>query len=101
MLFNLLSKLQDQVTENLFTYSVVVVDNDVNQSGKDIITGCTSQMLGSLTLALQPLGQTMYPLTPSCPGDFDISIGGSQTGVRYTLVTPNLISIPKEIGSWT
>ena len=38
MLSNLLSKLQDQVTDNLFTYSAVVVDNDVNQSGRNIVT---------------------------------------------------------------
>jgi len=38
MLSHLLSKLQDQVTENLFTYSAVVVDNDVNLSAKDIVT---------------------------------------------------------------
>jgi succinoglycan biosynthesis protein ExoM len=38
MLSTLLSKLQDQVTENLFTYSAVVVDNDSNQSAKGIVT---------------------------------------------------------------
>jgi len=37
MLSNLLSKLQNQVTENLFTYSVVVVDNDTGQTGKKIV----------------------------------------------------------------
>ena len=37
MLSNLLSKLQDQVTENLFTYSAVVVDNDPNQSARQIV----------------------------------------------------------------
>ena len=38
MLSNLLNKLQDQVTENQFAYSVVVVDNDANQSARDIVT---------------------------------------------------------------
>ena len=37
MLSNLFSKLQDQITENLFTYSAVVVDNDVNKSASDIV----------------------------------------------------------------
>jgi glycosyltransferase involved in cell wall biosynthesis len=37
MLSKLLSKLQDQVTEKQFTYSAVVVDNDVNQSAKDMV----------------------------------------------------------------
>lgn len=37
MLFKLLNKLQDQVTENLFTYSAVVVDNDADQSGRETV----------------------------------------------------------------
>ena len=37
MLVDLISKLQDQVTENQFTYSAVVVDNDSNQSARDIV----------------------------------------------------------------
>lgn len=37
MLSKLLSKLHDQVTINQFTYSVDIVDNDVNQSAKDIV----------------------------------------------------------------
>ncbi|RPH51727.1 MAG: glycosyltransferase [Desulfobacteraceae bacterium] len=37
MLSNLLSKLQYQVTENLFTYSAVVVDNDTNQSARETV----------------------------------------------------------------
>jgi glycosyltransferase involved in cell wall biosynthesis len=32
-----LNKLQDQVTENLFTYSVVVVDNDILQSASETV----------------------------------------------------------------
>lgn len=38
MLYNLLSKLQDQVTENLFTYSAIIVDNDADQSAKAVVT---------------------------------------------------------------
>ncbi len=37
LLSNLLNKLQDQVTENLFTYSVVVVDNDILQSAGETV----------------------------------------------------------------
>lgn len=40
MLSKLLSKLQDQVTNNQFTYSAVVVDNDANQSARDTVTDC-------------------------------------------------------------
>jgi glycosyltransferase involved in cell wall biosynthesis len=37
LISNLLSKLQNQVTEDQFTYSVVVVDNDFNKSAKDAV----------------------------------------------------------------
>jgi len=37
MLSNLLSKLQGQVTEDRFTYSAVIVDNDLNQSAKEVV----------------------------------------------------------------
>jgi len=37
MLSNLIGKLQGQVTENLFTYSAVVVDNDINRSAEDTV----------------------------------------------------------------
>lgn len=38
MLSKLLSKLQDQVTEDQFTYSVAIVDNDSSQSAKSTVT---------------------------------------------------------------
>jgi succinoglycan biosynthesis protein ExoM len=37
MLSNLISKLQDQITEKLFNYSVIVVDNEANQSAREIV----------------------------------------------------------------
>src|SRR3972149_3189105 len=37
MLVNLLSKLQDQKTDELFTYSIVVVDNDYTQSAMETV----------------------------------------------------------------
>ena len=37
MLSKLLRKLQDQIGENLFTYSAVVVDNDVHHSAENIV----------------------------------------------------------------
>lgn len=38
MLSNLLDSLQHQITKNIFTYSVVVVDNDVKQSARDTVS---------------------------------------------------------------
>ena len=39
-LAKLLNKLQEQVTEDAFTYSIVVVDNDILRSGKDVVDLC-------------------------------------------------------------
>jgi len=38
LLHNLLRKLVGQNTKNLFTYSVVIVDNDINQSAQEIVS---------------------------------------------------------------
>lgn len=38
LLARLLNKLQELTTDNLFTYSIVIVDNDLSQSGKDIVS---------------------------------------------------------------
>jgi succinoglycan biosynthesis protein ExoM len=54
MLSNLLSKLEDQVTENLFTYSAVVVDNDASQSGKDAVTVCQDKSLIKINYFCEP-----------------------------------------------
>ena len=37
LLVRLLRKLQKQQTANLFTYSIVIVDNDFNQSAKEAV----------------------------------------------------------------
>ena len=37
LLINLLEKLQQQITKDLFTYSVVIVDNDANESAKAVV----------------------------------------------------------------
>jgi glycosyltransferase involved in cell wall biosynthesis len=37
LLSNLLEKLQEQHTDSLFTYSAVIVDNDVNESAKTVV----------------------------------------------------------------
>src|SRR5271157_2736074 len=45
MLAHLLNKLPDQITENAFTISVVVVDNDHAQSAKDTVEHCRDKIL--------------------------------------------------------
>ena len=37
LLLNILKKLQDQVTNDLFSYSIVVVDNDFNETAKNTV----------------------------------------------------------------
>ena len=37
LLTRLLSQLQNQTTDHIFTYSVVVVDNDYSESAKKIV----------------------------------------------------------------
>jgi len=44
MLGGLLEKIQKQKTESLFTYSAVIVDNDKNQTGKDIVNELTEKL---------------------------------------------------------
>ena len=68
-------------------------------TAKDNVTGCESQMNGSLILQLNPTQYTMYPLADFCPGDYEISTSGSQSNVRYTLFTPNTTPIAKSGGS--
>lgn len=54
MLSKLLSKLQDQVTENYFTYSAVVVDNDSKQSARDVIKGWQEKSIIPIDYHLEP-----------------------------------------------
>jgi len=54
MLSNLLSKLQDQVTENLFTYSAVVVDNDTNQSARETVNTCQDKSAIQIDYYFEP-----------------------------------------------
>ncbi|MBK7175247.1 MAG: PKD domain-containing protein [Bacteroidales bacterium] len=65
-----------------------------NQPGTYSITAlnpsntCTSDMLGDVTLYLRPQVYTMNPVNDICPGDEEIWLSSSQTGVIYTLNTP-------------
>ncbi|MBK7029813.1 MAG: hypothetical protein IPH45_11645 [Bacteroidales bacterium] len=65
-----------------------------NQPGTYSITAlnptntCTNDMLGDVTISLRPQVYTMNPVNDICPGDEEIWLSSSQTGVIYTLNTP-------------
>jgi len=54
MLSNLLSKLQDQVTENVFTYSAVIVDNDANKTAFDTVNNWKNKSLIQIDYFCEP-----------------------------------------------
>lgn len=54
MLSNLLSKLQDQITEDRFTYSAVVVDNDANKTALDTVNNWKNKSLIDINYFCEP-----------------------------------------------
>lgn len=54
LLSNLLEKLEQQLTNDLFTYSVVVVDNDVNESAKTIVESFKQKSSVSVNYFVEP-----------------------------------------------
>jgi len=55
LLKHLLSALQDQECCGLFTYSVIVADNDVYQSAKQVVAEFSAQPLLHVTYCLEPV----------------------------------------------
>jgi len=54
LLKDLLEKLQDQITKDLFTYSIVVADNDYKQSAKDVVRAFRATSGISITYCVEP-----------------------------------------------
>jgi len=54
MLKRLLFKLNEQVTEGLFTYSIVVADNDDNRSGVPVIAAMSAHFNVSVRYCIEP-----------------------------------------------
>ena len=54
LLSKLLASLQHQVTEDLFTYSAVVVDNDILQSARDTVSALQKTSLIKIDYHMQP-----------------------------------------------
>jgi succinoglycan biosynthesis protein ExoM len=55
LLRELLAALSDQKTDNLFTYSVVVADNDPLRSAESVVTGFTATTRLTVKYCVQPL----------------------------------------------
>lgn len=54
MLECLLNSLQDQITEGLFTYSIVVVDNDDSRSAENVVAGCKKNARVPIDYYIEP-----------------------------------------------
>ena len=54
LLSRLLSELQNQITDNLFTYSIVVVDNDHTQSAKSTVASFKENSLIDIDYYIEP-----------------------------------------------
>lgn len=54
LLANLLEKLQQQVTNDVFTYSAVIVDNDVNETAKSVVEAYKQKSLFNIEYFVEP-----------------------------------------------
>lgn len=54
LLARLLGRLQDQKTEGLFTYAVIVVDNDAGQTARRVVEESTLGSAAPVTYAVEP-----------------------------------------------
>jgi succinoglycan biosynthesis protein ExoM len=54
LLRQLLSKLEEQETEGLFDYSIVIVDNDRSESARQIVESCARQSKVSISYYVEP-----------------------------------------------
>jgi len=54
LLKRLLDALERQITEGLFSYSVVVADNDYKQSAKDVVSGFAANSSISVVYCVEP-----------------------------------------------
>lgn len=54
LLANLLEKLQQQVTNGVFTYSAVIVDNDVNETAKSVVEAYKQKSLFKIDYFVEP-----------------------------------------------
>jgi succinoglycan biosynthesis protein ExoM len=54
LLGGLLLKLEEQKTESLFDYSIVIVDNDISESAREIVESFARQSKSSISYYLEP-----------------------------------------------
>ncbi len=89
MLSNLLRKLQDQVTEGLFIYSAVIVDNDSNQSARQIVTAWQDKSLIAIDyhcVAEQNIALARNKAVENAKGNFIAFIDDDEFPVNTWLV---------------
>jgi len=77
---------------------------NITQEGTYTVTAfnpllkCTKVMTGTIVIQLNPTIYNMYPVLPTCPGEDDIWLSGSDIGITYTLYSPSGLPIPRTGG---
>jgi len=86
----LLAELDGQDTEGLFTYSIVVADNDVQQSAKPVVTAFEATTAIPVTYCVEPrqnIALTRNRAVENTHGDFVAFIDDDEFPIKRWLVT--------------
>lgn len=90
MLRNLLHDLRQQETEDLFTYSLLVVDNDHKQSASSVVTEFAGSDSVSIEYRVQPeqnIALARNMAIENATGDFVVFIDDDEAPIQKWLVT--------------
>lgn len=90
LLKNLLEKLQNQVTNDIFDYSVVVVDNDRNESARDIVNSCIKKSKMNVSYFCEPeqnIALARNKAVNNARGDFIAFIDDDELPTDHWLLT--------------
>jgi len=89
LLVNLLKELQSQITDDLFTYSIVVVDNDHAQSAKSNVFSFKEESLVNITYHCEPeqnLSLARNKAVQNAKGNFIAFIDDDETPTMNWLI---------------
>ncbi len=89
-LTRLLKELQRQETEELFSYSVVVVDNDQKQSANNVVSECRSDFSLEINYCVEPqqnIALARNKAVENAKGDFIAFIDDDELPIKDWLLT--------------
>ena len=89
-LARLLSRLREQVTEELFDYSIVVADNDLLESGRPVVESFSVESRIPITYAVEPrqnIALARNKTVENTTGDFIAFIDDDEFPLDHWLVT--------------